>query len=152
MECRELKQINQMKKTLLMFLAIASGLTLASLPARADDNDDTSQLPPASAKTGVAYDPDIKAILDKSCVKCLRGDKPKGKLHLDNLAGVLKGGKDGKVVVPGNIAKSPLLFAVAHVGDDTDDFMPPPQSKSKVAPLTQDEVGLIRAWIEQGAK
>lgn len=64
----------------------------------------------------------------------------------------MKGGKDGKEIVPGKIDKSPLVFDVAHVGSDDSDFMPPPEAKSKVAPLTKDEVGLIRAWVEQGAK
>jgi hypothetical protein len=141
-----------MKTTLLTFLTIAILLTLALLPARADDDGDISKLPPSSSKTGVTYDQDIKPILDKSCIKCHSGEKPKGKLHLDSLAGVLKGGKDGKEVVPGDVAKSPLVFDVAHIGDDDSDFMPPPESKSKIPPLTKDQVGLIRAWIEQGAK
>jgi hypothetical protein len=150
MEVRQ-NQPNYMKKTTSLFLAIASVLALTPLVARADDDLDPSKLPPASTKTGVTYDTDIKAIFDNSCIKCHKGDKPKGKLHLDSLEGVLKGGKDGKVVVAGNVAKSPLVFAVAHVGD-SDDFMPPPVAKSKIDPLTKDQVGLIRAWIEQGAK
>jgi hypothetical protein len=142
-----------MKKTLLLFLAATTIFTLASLPVRADDDGgDVSKLPPASTKTGVTYDTDIKPILDNSCVKCHHGDKAKGKLHLDTLEGVLKGSKDGKEIVPGNVAKSGLLFDVAHIGDDDTDFMPPPVSKSKVQPLTKDQIGLIRAWVEQGAK
>jgi hypothetical protein len=140
-----------MKKTTTLFLAIASVLALTPLVARADDDLDPSKLPPASTKTGVTYDTDIKPIFDVSCIKCHKGDKPKAKLHLDSLDGILKGSKEGKVVVPGNLAKSPLVFAVAHVGD-SDDFMPPPVAKSKIEPLTADQVGLIRAWVEQGAK
>src|SRR5208337_1304868 len=107
---RELKRVNQMKKTLLLFLAITSTLALASLRAQADSDGDISKLPPASPKTGVVYDPDIKAIFNKSCIKCHSGDKAKGKLHLDSLEGALKGGKEGKIVIPGNLAKSPLVF------------------------------------------
>jgi Planctomycete cytochrome C len=142
-----------MRNRTTLFLAIAAGLALTPLIARADDDEklDPSKLPPASTKTGVTYDADIKPILDASCIKCHKGDKPKGKLHLDSLDGILKGGKDGKAIVPGDLTKSPLVFAVAHVGDD-EDFMPPPQSKSHVAPLTPEQVGLIRAWVEQGAK
>jgi Planctomycete cytochrome C len=141
-----------MKKSLVLSLAVMSAMALVVPGVRADDDQlDPSKLPPAAAKTGVTYDGDIKAIFDKSCVKCHSGDKAKGKLHLDSLDGVLKGGKDGKAVIGGNLAKSPLVFAVAHIGDDSD-FMPPPESKSKLPPLTKDQVGLIRAWIEQGAK
>ena len=52
--------------------------------------------------------------------------------------------------MPKDIAASPLLGDVAHLGDE-DDFMPPLKKKD-IAPFTPEQVGLIRAWIEQGAK
>ena len=108
-----------------------------------------ADLPPASTKTGVTYATDIKPIFEASCLKChTAGKKPKGGVALDTLAGVLKGGKEGPVVTPGDSAKSDLVLAVAHQGDP-DDFMP----KGKDAkPLSADQIGLIRAWIDQGAK
>ena len=112
---------------------------------------DLSKLPPPSSKTGVTYAGDIKPILDSSCVKCHSGDKPKGKLHLDSLAGVLKGGVDGVVVEPGKSASSMLVLNVAHLGDD-EDWMPPPNNKMNIRALTPEQIGLIRAWIDQGAK
>jgi len=112
---------------------------------------DTSKLPPASAKQGVTYTTEIKPILDKSCAKCHGPEKPKAKLRLDNLAGALKGSADGKVVEAGNSAKSPLVHAIAHLGDE-DHWMPPKDNKAKIAPLTTEQIGLIRAWIDQGAK
>jgi hypothetical protein len=136
-------------KILIVALAAAIGLSL--LPARADDKLDPSKLPPASSATGVTYDKDIKPIFEKSCTKCHSGEKPKGKLHLDSLAGVLKGGKDGAAIKPGDSGQSPLAYAVAHVGDE-DDFMPPLKNKANIGPLTKDQIGLIRAWIDQGAK
>jgi hypothetical protein len=30
--------------------------------------------------------------------------------------------------------------------------MPPPKNKANLPPLTSDQIGLIRAWIDQGAK
>ena len=135
-----------------LIAAVTATLALTLATAQADDKKmDVSKLPPAAAQTGVTYEKDVKAIFEKSCVKCHSGDKAKGKLHMDSLEGVLKGGKDGKAVTPGKSAESPLLFAVAHVGDE-DDFMPPKGNKANIGPLTKDQVGLIRAWIEQGAK
>jgi len=113
---------------------------------------DTAQLPPASTKTGVTYATDIKPIFDASCVKCHSGDKPKAKLKLDSLENALKGSKDGKVVIPGNSAKSPLVLNVAHLAADHDSWMPPPHNKANIGPLTPEQIGLIRAWIDQGAK
>ncbi|HEX4263787.1 MAG TPA: c-type cytochrome domain-containing protein [Verrucomicrobiae bacterium] len=121
-----------------------------SLAVFADDVD-TSKLPPASTKTGVTYATDIKPIFDASCIKCHNGPKAKAKLQMDSLASVLKGGEDGKVVEPGNSAKSMLVLNVAHIGDDMD-FMPPPKNKLGFKKLTDEQIGLIRAWIDQGAK
>jgi mono/diheme cytochrome c family protein len=114
-------------------------------------NVDISKLPPASTKTGVTYATDIKPIFDASCIKCHGAQKPKAKLRMDSLEGILKGGEDGKVVEPGNSAKSMLILNIAHVGDE-DDFMPPPKNKLGIKQLTPEQVGLIRAWIDQGAK
>jgi hypothetical protein len=127
--------------------AVAAGL---SLSAFAKDVD-TSKLPPPSARTGLTYSNDVKPILDSSCIKCHGPQKPKAKLRLDSLEGVLKGGEDGKVVNPGNSAKSVLVINIAHLGDE-DDWMPPPTNKLNIHQLTPEQVGLIRAWIDQGAK
>jgi mono/diheme cytochrome c family protein len=112
---------------------------------------DTSKLPPASSKQGVTYATDIKPIFDKSCIKCHGAEKQKGKLRLDSLEAALKGGQDGKVIEPGKSADSMLVQNVAHIGDE-DDYMPPPDNKDKIPPLTKDQIGLVRAWIDQGAK
>jgi hypothetical protein len=126
------------------------GLLVAALPALAKDVD-LSKLPPAAAKTGVTYASDIKPIFEKSCVKCHSGEKAKAKLHLDTLEGALKGNKDGKVIEPGNSTKSPLLISVAWLGDE-EEWMPPKNNKANIARLSAEQVGLIRAWIDQGAK
>lgn len=112
---------------------------------------DTSKLPPASDKKGVTYAADIKPIFDKSCVKCHGVERPKAKLRLDSLEGAMKGSADGKVIEPGKSAESILVHNVARLGEE-DYWMPPPDNKAKIPPLTADEIGLIRAWIDQGAK
>ena len=127
-------------------LATTFGLALAAAAT------DTAQLPPASTKTGVTYATDIKPIFDASCVKCHSGEKPKAHLKLDTLEGVLKGSKDGKIVLAGDSAKSPLVQSVAHTTDDHDSWMPPLHNKANIVPLTPEQIGLIRAWIDQGAK
>jgi hypothetical protein len=137
-------------------LSFVGGCTLLAFVALADDKKpeiDASLLPPASTQQGVTYATDIQPIFQKSCYPCHgpKTPKPKGKLRVDTLEAVLKGGEDGPCVVPGNSAKSQLVADVAHVGDP-DDFMPPPKNRGHLQPLTKDQVGLIRAWIDQGAK
>ncbi len=136
---------------LALTLCTAAALTLALGARAADEKVDISKLPPASTKTGLTFEKDIKPIFEKSCVKCHSGEKPKAKLNLETLEGTLKGTAHDKVVIPGKANESKLLFSVAHLGDE-DGFMPPPDNKAKIPPLTPEQVGVIRAWIDQGAK
>jgi len=122
------------------------------LAAVASADDAAGKLPPASSKMGVTYATDIKPIFDNSCVKCHSGDKPKAHLKLDTLEGALKGSHDGKVVIPGDSAKSILVQAIAHATKDHDQWMPPLHNRANIGPLTAEQIGLIRAWIDQGAK
>lgn len=135
-----------LKKSFALTLASATVLALLSAGA-ADKKVDTSKLPPAAAKAGVTYAADIKPIFEKSCFKCHGSEKQKGKLRLDSLEAVLKGGEDGKILEAGKSADSAVVQAVARLDDDT--AMPP---DGKGDPLTKDQIGLIRAWIDQGAK
>jgi uncharacterized membrane protein len=129
-------------------LALAAVTAVAlSVTASADE----SKLPPAATKANVTFATDIKPIFDTSCVKCHGDEKPKAGLKLTSLEATLKGTKEGKVVEPGNSAKSSLVLSVAYIGDE-DHWMPPKNNKAKIAPLTKEEVGLIRAWVDQGAK
>jgi Planctomycete cytochrome C len=130
------------------FVAIPLGLALTAL---ADDTT-PGTLPPASNKPGVTYAADIKPIFDHSCTKCHSGEKPKAHLNLDTLDGALKGGRDGKVIIPGDSAKSPLILRVAHMSKDHHDWMPPLHNRAGIPPLAPEQIGLIRAWIDQGAK
>jgi len=140
-----------------LFFSLVSGCVLIVFCALADDkgksNVDPKLLPPASAKQGVVYATDIQPIFAKSCYPCHgpKTPKPKGKLRLDSLEAVLKGGEDGPALIPGDSAKSPMVAQISHQGDP-DDFMPPPKNKANIGPLTREQIGLIRAWIDQGAK
>ena len=128
-------------------LTVIVGISAAVFAADVD----TSKLPAPSTKTGVTFATDIKPIFDASCVKCHGEQKPKAKLRLDTLEGALKGSENGKVIEAGNSIKSALVLNIAHLGDE-DDFMPPPKNKLGLKKLTDEQIGLVRAWIDQGAK
>ena len=108
---------------------------------------DITKLPPASTKKDLTYAKDIKPLFEKNCFKCHGSEKQKGKLRLDTLEAVKKGGEDGEVILAGKSEKSPLVHAIAAL--DPDMTMPP---EGKGDPLTKEQVGLVRAWIDQGAK
>jgi hypothetical protein len=136
-----------------MNVSTALALTVAlgvSVVANATDVD-ISKLPPASDKKDVTFEKDIKPIFEKSCIGCHGEKKPQGKLRLDTLEGTLKGSVDGKVLEPGNSAKSFLVHNIAFLGNE-DDFMPPRKDEKQYPRLTAEQIGLVRAWIDQGAK
>ena len=133
-----------MNPTKITLAAFAAAFSFALTVSAAD-----AKLPPASDKKDVTYATDIKPIFDATCVKCHNSaKKPRAGVGLDTLEAALKGGKEGKVITAGDSAKSSLVLTVAHVGDP-DTFMP--KGKDAKA-LTAEQVGLIRAWIDQGAK
>jgi mono/diheme cytochrome c family protein len=145
---------------------------------------DLSKLPPASTQQGVTYAKDIRPLFEASCVRCHGAERPKGGIHLDSLEGALKGGKEGKVIIPGKSEKSQLVIAVSRIDDET--AMPPkpkpgrrgqkgpdgaggahaegsassgtnqPSGRRPMGPppkpLTLEQVSLVRAWVDQGAK
>jgi mono/diheme cytochrome c family protein len=146
----------------LIIACVTSAFGLCILTSIADETDfnvkmlakgsvDVSKLPPPADKKDATYAQDIKPIFEKSCVSCHGPEKAKGKLRLDSLQAALKGGEDGKVIEPGKSADSVLIHNVAHLGDP-DDYMPPPKNKAGIPALTAAQIGLIRAWIDQGAK
>src|SRR5271154_5392743 len=141
--------MKNMTKLTLLALTATFGVAVA---ASADDAKpaDAAKLPPASTKTGVTFATDIKPIFDAACLNCHDSKKQKqaAKLSLDTLEGALKGDRDGKVITVGDSAKSDLVLSVAHVGNP-DTFMPKGKGAKK---LTDEQIGLIRAWIDQGAK
>lgn len=130
-------------------LILTVSLTCVSGVVSAADVD-VSKLPPAAKKAGVTFEADIKPFFEKSCVKCHSGEKPKGKFRADTKENILKGAGDEKVVDLGNSAKSELVHVVADL--IADEEMPPLDKRDKYPALTKEQVGLLRAWIDQGAK
>lgn len=129
-------------KNLTIGLGAACAVLLATVSVQA------GKVPPAATKKGVTYAGDIKAIFEKhKCFDCHGPDKQKGKLRLDSLEAVKKGAGGDAVATVGKSESSTLIVTTSRV--DEDEAMPP---EGKGEPLTAAEVGLIRAWIDQGMK
>ena len=93
-----------------------------------------------------AYADAIQPIFKGKCYSCHGPQKQKGKLRLDDSVAILKGGKDGPVIIPGHSATSELVKRISLPRDDEHHMAP----KEK-AQLTESEQALIRWWIDQGA-
>jgi hypothetical protein len=102
-----------------------------------------AKLPPAATRP-VDFAADIKPLLEASCVQCHAKGKIKGGLSLETRDALLKGGDTGPSLVPGKGAESLIVHLVAGV--DPDNVMP-----IKGTRWTPEQVGLLRAWVDQGA-
>ena len=104
--------------------------------------EQVAQLPPPASHT-VNFTKEIKPIFEASCIKCHGRGKDKGGFRLDSRETFLKGGDSGAVALPGKSAESHLIELVQ--GFDPDSVMPKKGSR-----LTPEQIGLLRAWIDQG--
>src|SRR5437867_9661379 len=123
----------------LIVLLLGMGSALAA-PALTPEQ--ISQLPPP-ANHSINFSKEIKPLFEASCIKCHGRGKDKGGFRIDNRETILKGSDSGVAVVPGKSAES-LLIALVQ-GVDPDNIMPKKGSR-----LTPEQVGLLRAWIDQG--
>jgi hypothetical protein len=93
----------------------------------------------------------IKPLLERSCVVCHSGKKPRGLFRIEDRNAMLSGGASGEVaIVPGHSEKSPLIEYVS--GNLPDLEMPPKAQRTRFPALRADDVALLRAWIDQGAE
>ncbi len=99
---------------------------------------------PAPADRAIDFTADVRPIFVKACYSCHGPDKQRGGLRLDRKKDAIAGGDGGPAVVPGKAASSPLVRFVA--GLDADNVMPPKGER-----LTATQVGVLRAWVDQGA-
>ena len=118
---------------LLVFVCAAS-----IIPASAQ-----SPLPPAASRN-VDYDADVRPLLAQNCYSCHGPEAQQSGLRLDLRQPALRGGDYGPVITPGNSAESKLIKRLVH--GDGGLQMPP------TGALSDDEIGILRAWIDQGAE
>ena len=88
---------------------------------------------------------DIQPIFRAHCYECHAGASEEGGLNLGVKAKAFRGGDSKDAIVAGKSAESLLIQLVS--GLDENRSMPPDGK----TPLTAKQVGLLRAWIDQGA-
>lgn len=106
----------------------------------------------ASLSDSVDFNIHIRPILSDRCFKCHGPDanQRKANLRLDTQEGALAALKDNPkahVIMPGNPDQSEVYLRISS--SDTSQLMPPPKSNLS---LNENEIALIKKWIEQGAK
>jgi ankyrin repeat protein/mono/diheme cytochrome c family protein len=102
-----------------------------------------AKLPPA-ASNKVDYKQDIQPLLAQHCYSCHGPEVQQAGLRLDLRQNALRGGDYGPVIKIGDSAASKLIRRL--VDGDGGLQMPPS------GPLSNEEIGLLRAWIDQGVE
>jgi cytochrome b561 len=88
----------------------------------------------------------VAPALARRCGSCHNDDKTRGGLSLVDHEAIMAGGYDGRIVLPGDPAKSEL-FRRINLPHDHKEFMP----ISGRVPLTSEQTAAIGVWIESGA-
>jgi hypothetical protein len=155
------------KKPLLITASLAAGLVLytncllaqntssppPSSPAPAAKpapKVDLSKLPPASDKKGLTFDQDILPMVKASCANCHGATKPRDGFSVLTATSILKDAKGRSMVVPGKSTKSNIVLYTAGLIPRRE--MPPLEDRDTNPALTAEQIGILRAWIDQGAK
>jgi mono/diheme cytochrome c family protein len=132
-------------------LLLALGLALPLVVTAADKKPvDTSKIPlPVPRK--VDFVKEVYPIFKDACISCHGPEKQKGKYRMDSKEAAFKDTDYGPTVVPGKSAESSLIHMCCNLIDEM--MMPPPSdTPGKSEPLTAEQIGILRAWIDQGAE
>ena len=121
--------------------ALATLLGLCSVVALAPQSVLAAEVP-----VEIDFAQTVRPLLLKYCGECHGAEQQKSGLRLDSADAAKRGGDTGEGLVPGKADESLIIQALA--GAETAVLMPP---KGKARP-SEDEVAVIKAWINQGAK
>jgi ankyrin repeat protein len=98
----------------------------------------------AQTDTKIDFEKDVQPILVQKCHSCHGEEAQQSGLRLDKRQNALRGGDYGPVIIPGNSKESKLIRRI--INGDGGLQMPP------TGPLSGEEIGILRAWIDQGAE
>ena len=153
--------MNGLQRTvaLAIFVAQAAAISLGAEPAKKPSGeavaeaaaDAPQQIPIVDLHRTqpINFETEILPLLAKNCLACHKSPDPENDLVLETPEAIRKGGEHGPAVVPGQSGQSRLLQLASH---QRNPIMPPVDNKVAAAALTSEQLGLIKAWIDQGAQ
>lgn len=104
------------------------------------------QKPIPNVQEAMVYADVINPMLQSKCYGCHGPKKEKGKLRMDDQLLLMKGGKNGEVIIPSEADKSELIKRLML--PESDEHHMPPKEKPQ---LKESQVALLHWWIAQGA-
>lgn len=129
-------------------LRIAVGVAVGTMAAAALL---AGNVEPVAAQAGADkpafYTEKVRPIFQDHCGRCHMGMNHRGGMSMETQAGMMKGGRDGVMVVAGDPAHSELLALIRHEGP-ADDPMPMPPKEGRISDA---DIAIVTAWIKAGA-
>lgn len=129
------------EKMLLVFLTVLASMTIV-----------------ACGEREISFSKDVKPILNANCLECHDGEgegSEKTDFLVTDYKNIMEGTKFDAVVMPGSSVSSTLYRVVSHK-THTKIQMPPHHDTSSAAgrgePLSEKDIGIVKLWIDQGAK
>jgi hypothetical protein len=122
---------------------IDHGSFTASDTSAPAESSASSQSAPANGQQSSLFATTVRPILAARCYSCHGPDVQQNGLRLDSLPAILKGSDFGKIIVPGQSGKSRLMRRLMA--------QERPQMPYGGPPLSEDQIGTIRRWIDAGA-
>lgn len=97
----------------------------------------------------VDFQRELLPVLQKKCLACHNATDAESGLVLESPATILKGGNEGPSAVAGKPDESLIFLLASH---QQEPVMPPEGNSANAQNFTPAELGLLKLWIEQGAK
>jgi WD40 repeat protein len=135
----------------LILLTISAAAPVRAQPDKDKEEDRDGSIPITvpDRTEPVSFNRDLLPIFQAKCLACHSKSLGLGNVVLEDRQLILSGDRAEPLVVPGNGADSLLLQVAAHLRQP---FMPPDGNAAEAAPLTSEELGLLKLWIDQGAR
>src|SRR5215831_1420160 len=121
--------------------AAVAWLVVVALPLAIETASEARQAPP-SAASAEFFEAKVRPVLAANCYDC-HTDERMGGLRLDSREALLKGGKRGAAIVPGDPDASLLIRAVQQTNETLK--MP------KGGRLKPEEIAALVDWVRAGA-
>jgi uncharacterized membrane protein/mono/diheme cytochrome c family protein len=111
------------------------------------EDSSSGQVPTGTPRdTATIFHMTVMPVLRSKCVQCHKPGKMKGGLRMDDPGMLMRGGKHGAVIRPGDPSGSEMMMRILLPADDEKHM--PPKGKPQ---LTGEEVALLQWWIRNGA-
>lgn len=107
---------------------------------------ETASKPIQNVQEALVFKDIIQPIVQSKCTSCHGETKQKGGLRMDKFDFILRGGKNGAVLIASNADSSSIIKRLL-LPRENEKHMPPKEK----AQLTESEIALLHWWITSGA-